>query len=46
MLIRSEIRAYKVYRHAGIQGTQVYGHPGHTGSDRMLWDIQQWLGVK
>lgn len=39
-------RAYKVYRHAGIQGTQVYGHPGHTGSDRMLWDIQQWLGVK
>ena len=35
VLIRSEIRAYKVYRHVGIQGTQVYGHTGHTGA----WSI-------
>ena len=37
---------YKVYRHAGIQGTQVYWHTGHKGRGRLLWDIQQWLGIK
>ena len=37
---------YKVYSHAGIQGTQVYGHTGHKGRGRLLWDIQQWLGIK
>lgn len=46
VLIRSEIRAYKVYRDTGIQGTQAYGHTVLTGRGRVLWDIQRGLEIK